>query len=88
MTEEQILADGYFVRLAIQPKEEWREPVFTGIYVIPKEASIKEGHKVCIERQVIHGETKFWGKIEALRIALNNQAQYQTFISMAWDLIN
>lgn len=88
MTEEQILADGYFVRLEVQPREKWCKPVFTGIYVIPKEANIETGHKVCIETQVIHGETKFWGKIEALRIALTNKAQYDIFLSMAWDLIN
>jgi hypothetical protein len=84
MTEEQILADGHFVKHFTKPKD-GTQTDFSGIYCLPKEVSIQSGFKVCIERSVIKGEVKFYGKIEALRIAINNKAQYEIFISMALE---
>lgn len=88
ITEEQILADGIFIRHDIQPKEEWMKPVFSGNYVLPRESALKKGHDPCIETQIIQGETRFWGKVGALRIALNTPAQYEVFMTMITDYIN
>lgn len=82
MTEEQILAKGHFVKHFAKPALKGADPVFIGICCLPKEANAQSGFKVCIERSVINGEVKFYGKVDALRIAINNEAQYEVFLSM------
>lgn len=94
MNEEQILADGHWVKFYLMPKLAGGTRLFSGVYCGHKDAELRRAQldgsefKVCIESQVIHGETRYWGKVGALRIAINNQAQYETFLSMAWDSIN
>lgn len=94
MTEEQILADGYWVKFYFMPQLAGGTRLFSGVYCGPKDAELRRAKldgsefKVCIETQVINGQTKYWGKVGALRIAINNQAQYETFLSMALDSIN
>lgn len=91
MTEEQILEYGHFVRHVILPNKEWERPKFSGFYVLKEDTTFSKYYKeskdfrVSIETQIIQGETRFWGKVGGLRLAINTQAQYEQFWSMALD---
>ena len=89
MTEEQILADGHWVKFYFLPKLAGGERLFSGVYVRPKDVEIRRVQldgsefEACIESQLVKGAMVYTGKVGSLRMPLKNQDQYNNFIGFA-----
>lgn len=89
MTEEQILADGHWVKFYLMPALAGGSRVFSGVYVRPKDLDLRRDKldgsefEACIESQLTKGVMTYTGKVGSLRMPLKNQDQYNTFLNFA-----
>lgn len=84
MNEERILDTELFVKHYVTNKQ--NREVATGLFVLPKEANLKEGHSICIETQTgLNGKTQYIGKANSLRFPLTSKLQFESFLGFAWD---
>ncbi|MCA0229861.1 MAG: hypothetical protein LCH91_05315 [Bacteroidetes bacterium] len=84
MDEQRILDTELFVKHYVTNKQ--KGEVATGLFVLPKEANLKEGHSICIETKTgPNGKPQYIGKVDTLRFPLTSTIQFESFLGFAWD---